>query len=412
MNAEILAVGTELLLGQIVDTHSATMARILAECGINCNRRATVGDNLDRIVAMLQEMLERADVVVTIGGLGPTQDDLTRDAIAIALGDELVHEPEVERKLRKFFAARNVPWMDSIARQAQRPASATLIDNPNGTAPGLHCQKNGKTVIALPGPKGEFVPLANGSVRGILSKLQGGEVIHSRILRVCGLGESEVEARVLDLMEGKNPTVAPYAHPGEVHLRLTARASSEEEADKLIDPVEAQIRAILGDNLFGVDDTTLEKATIDLAVAKHATIAVAESMTGGGLGERLTSVTGASAAFLGGLITYNSRVKSALLDVSSETLDRFGPVSSEIASGMAQGVRAKTGATFGVSITGNAGPASDVDDKPVGLVFIAIAGPAGTQVEEVKYRGTREDIRRRASQYALVQLRLALLRIE
>ncbi len=409
MNAEILSVGTELLLGQTLDTHSATMAKLLARAGVGCTRRMTVGDNMGRIVEALREMFGRADLVITIGGLGPTEDDLTRDAIAAALGDEMVLEPEVERKLRKFFAMRNVPWMDSIARQAQRPESAELIENPNGTAPGLVCKKNGKVVIALPGPKGEFGPMAEGPVLEFLSHLQGGQVIHSRILRVCGMGESEVEERVRDLTHSDNPTVAPYAHTGEVHLRVTARAATEQDADKLLDPVEHAIREILGTKVFGTDETTLEQATIDLALLKGATIAVAESMTGGGLGERLTSVDGASSAFLGGVISYVTEIKCKLLDVREETLNSHGPVSEPVAREMAEGAKKGIGSTFAVSITGNAGPTSDVDGKPVGLVFIGLAGPRGATVMEARFRGTREDVRRRATQSALVLLRDALL---
>lgn len=409
MTAEVVSVGTELLLGQIVDTHAPTMARILADCGISCVRRQTVGDNLDRVVQALKEALARADLVVTVGGLGPTTDDLTRDAIALAVGDEMEHSEEMEAKLREFFAFRKMPWLPSIAKQADRPKSARFVDNPNGTAPGLICEKDGKVVIALPGPKGEFNPMANGPVREYLSHLQGGQVIHSRILRICGMGESQVEELVRSLMDGGNPTVAPYAHPGEVHLRVTARAASREEADRLIDPVHQQIASILGPVLFGTDSTTLEEAVIELLKTRGATVAVAESMTGGGLGERLTSVNGSSDAFLGGAITYRVGAKSSLLDVDSGLLKEFGPVSSQAAEAMATEVRRKLGATYGVSVTGNAGPTSDIDGKPVGLVIIGIADGAGCRVEELRFRGERADIRRRATQSALVGLRNRLL---
>ena len=205
-----LGLGRRLLLGQIVDTHAPVMAQLLASCGIACQRRATLGDNFDRLVAGLKESLERADILVTIGGLGPTQDDLTRDAIAAALGDKLVVEPEVEAALRRFFAERGVKFAESNAKQAQRPESATLIENPNGTAPGLLCQKNGKVVIALPGPAGEFNPMAFGPVKKFLETVGGAGVIQSRMLRIDGIGESAVEERVRHLMDGENPTVAPY----------------------------------------------------------------------------------------------------------------------------------------------------------------------------------------------------------
>ncbi len=409
MTAEIVSVGTELLLGQITDTHAPLMARILAECGIGCTRRATIGDNMDRLVGTLKGAIERADVVVTIGGLGPTLDDLTRDGIAMALGDEMEEVPEVAEKLRQFFASRNIRMAESTLRQAQKPTSATLVDNPNGTAPGLICQKNGKVVIALPGPKGEFDPMAQGPVRQFLEQLQGGQVIHSRVLRIIGMGESHVEERVRDLMDGENPTVAPYAQTAECHLRVTARAENREAADLLIDPVVDEIRSRLGNHLYGFNETTIEAATLDLLVAKGETVAVAESMTGGALGARITSVPGSSKAFKGGVIAYTVSAKESVLGVPSEIIAAHGPVSEEVAKAMAEAVRDRLGATYGVSITGNAGPTADVDGKPVGLTYIGVAGPNGTTVEQAQYRGLREDIQRRATQTALAQLRWKLL---
>jgi nicotinamide-nucleotide amidase len=409
MTAEIVSVGTELLLGQIVDTHAALMARILAGCGIGCTRRSTIGDNLDRLVGTLKDSLSRADVVVTIGGLGPTIDDITRDAIAIALGDELEEVPEVAEKLRQFFAARNVRMADSNLRQAKKPTSGRQIDNPNGTAPGLICEKNGKVVVALPGPKGEFDPMATGPVRHFLEQLQGGQVIHSRVLRIVGMGESSVEEVIRHLMEAENPTVAPYAQPAEVHLRVTARAATREDADRMIDPVVEQIRAILGNHLYGFNDTTLEAATIDLLVQRGETVAVAESMSGGSLGARLTSVPGSSKAFLGGAIVYTVDTKRALLGISDELLAEHGPVSEEAATAMATAIREKLGATYGVAITGNAGPTADVDGKPVGLAYIGLATSEGATAERGQYRGIREDIQRRSTQTALNLLRNKIL---
>ncbi|HTQ10942.1 MAG TPA: CinA family nicotinamide mononucleotide deamidase-related protein, partial [Fimbriimonadaceae bacterium] len=356
MTAEVVSVGTELLLGQTVDTHASTIARVLADCGISCLRRTTVGDNLGRVVAVLRGSLERADIVVTIGGLGPTQDDVTREAVAAALEDELEHVPEYEERLRKMTALRKLPWIESLAKQADKPKCGRFLPNPNGSAPGLACEKNGKRILSLPGPKNEFNPMADGPVREYLESLQGGQVIHSRILRVCGMGESQVEERIATLLDGENPTVAPYAHPGEVHLRLTARATSRLEADRLIDPVHEKIRAILGDALFGTDSTTLEEATIELLRRSARSVAVAESITGGGLGERLTSVPGSSEVFFGGVIAYRLEAKAALLGIGSALLQQHGPVSEAVAGAMAQSIRDKLGTDFGVSITGNAGP--------------------------------------------------------
>ncbi|MHB8637433.1 MAG: competence/damage-inducible protein A [Fimbriimonadaceae bacterium] len=408
VGAEIVSIGTELLLGQIIDTHAPTMAQILASCGIVCRQRSTLGDNLERLTAGLAEALHRADILVTIGGLGPTDDDVTREAIAAALGDKLVAEPKVEEALRKFFAARGLPFVDSNAKQAMRPQSAALIDNPNGTAPGLLCRKNGKTVIALPGPAGEFNPMAHGPVKDFLSHASGGGVIHSRTLRVTGIGESSVEDRIRHLMAGNNPTVAPYVHD-DVHLRITARAANVAEADALIDPIEAGIRGILGAAVYGTDETTLEAAVVDELIRRKQTVALAESMTGGGIGARLTAVPGSSQVLVGGVIVYTPKAKTELLHIPADFIARHGPVSAEVAEAMAQAIRRHLGADFGCAISGNAGPSSDVGNKPVGLCYVAVAGPSGVRVEEAKYRGIREDIRRRASQLALRTLREAIL---
>jgi nicotinamide-nucleotide amidase len=408
MTAEVVSVGTELLLGQTVDTHAATMGKILAECGVACYRRTTVGDNFDRLCAVFRESLERADVVIAIGGLGPTMDDLTRDAIAHVLEDEMERVPEVETQLRELFSKRNLRWTDTILRQADKPKCGRLLDNPNGTAPGLICEKGGKTIIALPGPRGEFNPMANGPVREFLAA-KTGAVIRSVILRVVGMGESHVEDLVRPLMERETPTVAPYAHTGEVHLRVTAKAPTAEEADRILQPTLDELRAILGKNIFAYDATTLEEALVQALAARGATVAVAESMTGGELAARLSTAPGSSAIFRGGVTCYTAAAKSALLGVSPQLLAQHGPVSAEAAQAMASSVRDTLGATFGLSITGNAGPTSDEGGKPVGLVYIALATAEGVEVREQTYRGLRAEIRRRATQTALTWLRDGLV---
>lgn len=407
--AEIVSVGTELLLGQIVDTHAPRLAQVLASCGIACQRRATVGDNLERLIQTLRESLERADIVITIGGLGPTMDDLTRDGIAGALGDSLVLIPEVEAKLRAFFAERKAPWVESNARQALRPESGQPIDNPNGTAPGLLCQKGGKIVIAFPGPAGEFEPMLVNHVRPFLEELEAGAVIHSRILRIAGIGESLVESKVAHLMEASNPTVAPYAHVSEVHLRLTARAESREAADKLIDPVDREIRHILGSAVYGINETTLEAAVLTQLIEANKTVAVAESLTGGELGGRFTGVPGASKAFVGGVICYTDAVKHDVLGVSQATLDEFGAISEECATEMAKLARERFQSDYALALTGNAGPDAS-EGKPVGLVFVTVADRFETKTVRQQFRGQRADIRRRAAQTALMLLRSTISR--
>ena len=409
MVAEIISVGTELLIGQITDTHAPTMARILAECGISCRHRSTVGDNLDRLVETLKTGLQRSDVIVTIGGLGPTTDDLTRDAIALALDDTLELVPEIEAKLRHFFESRGYSYVESNSRQAMKPTCADTIPNPNGTAPGLVCRKNNKTVFALPGPKGEFDPMAYDSVKPMLETLGGGDTIHSRTLRIIGVGESHVEAILADMMNQENPTVAPYAQTGEVHLRLTAKAKTAAEAEAIIAPTEAKIKRLLGNAVYGVNLETLEDSIINLLIQKGETVSTAESMTGGGIGERLTSVPGSSKAYKGGFVTYTPEAKMSMLDLSPELISGHGPVSIQVAEAMSRSVRQKLNTTFGIAIVGNAGPTSDIDGKPVGLVIVSISGPHGTTSDTSNFRGIREDIRKRGEQTALRLLRAQVL---
>jgi len=410
MLAEIVSVGNELMDGFTVDTHAATMSGILAECGVDCNHRQTVRDNWDDMIAALREAFSRSDLVITIGGLGPTGDDLTKEAVAHALGDMLVMDEELDARLHQFFIDRKMKYADSQKKQAMKPTHGQLIENPNGTAPGVLFEKDGKAAICLPGPRGEFVPMAKGFVRDYLIAHSRGGVIVSRTLRLCGIGESQAELQIKDLMYADNPRVAPYAQVGEVHLRVTAHSATKEEGTLLVEDMERKIRAILGVHVYGIDDTTLEAAVIDILKKRNETVAVAESITGGELGARFTSVSGSGDAFLGGVISYDEKVKQQLLGVAHETLEKFGPVSEQTAREMAEGVRANLGATYGISLTGNAGPTSDKDKKPVGLVYIAVAGPMGTECTENKFHGLREDVRKRSTQSALVLLRTILLR--
>ena len=404
MNAETVAVGTEILLGQIVDTNSAELGKVLAKFGVFHTHRQTVGDNRSRLASALQLALSRSDIVFTIGGLGPTQDDLTRFGIVDALGDELVYDESIEDGIRAKLSARGIPFVDSMKNQAYRPSSATVLDNPHGTAPGLLCKTDGKTLIAMPGPRAEFLPMLEGPVSDYLRSVSDG-VIHSRVLRIAGMGESLIELKLDDLTKMENPTVAPYAKVGEVHLRLTARAATVEEADEMIAPVEEDIRDRLGDSVFAVDERSMQEVVIDLLRDRGETLAVAESCTGGGLGAQITSVAGSSDVFLGGVIAYSDRMKHDLLRVSLETLAKHGAVSEQCAREMATGVRKRTDADWGVSITGIAGPGGGSKEKPVGLVFIGVAGPNVTSVQQNIYPGVRSVIRERTVQQALVALR-------
>ncbi|WKZ79543.1 MAG: competence/damage-inducible protein A [Fimbriimonadaceae bacterium] len=405
MTVEIVSIGTELLMGQTVDTHAATLGRLFPEYGIVHRQRQTVGDNKGRILDALRLALSRSDWVITIGGLGPTEDDLTRECVAEALDLPLHLHPDVEAALRQRFAQRKAPWTDSQARQALFPRDAALLENLNGTAPGFAVRKGEQGIISLPGPRNEFVPMVEGPLREFLAGLRTGEVFVSRTLRVAGMGESLAEERIRDLLHLANPTVAPYAQPGEVQLRITARAESTEEARALIAPVESEVRRRLGEAVFGADSDTLEQTVLELLRRRGLTLAVAESCTGGGLAYRLTSVPGSSEVFLGGVVSYANEVKVGVLGVEADVLTREGAVSKLVARQMAQGVRRLTGADIGVGITGIAGPGGGSPEKPVGLVYVGFSGPLKESVEELRLSGSRETIRLRSISAALDLIR-------
>lgn len=412
MIAEVVSIGTELLLGQIVDTDAAYLSRQLSSLGISVYHRATVGDNLERAVETVAQATERADIVFLIGGLGPTMDDLTRDVITRVFDAPLVRDDSIADHLTRWFGERNYAMSPTILRQADVPTGARTLPNANGTAPGLLLEKNGKAVIALPGPPNEFIPLFEAEVLPYLRERTEGErqVFRSRTLRIVGMGESRVEELTRDLMEGANPTVAPYAKTGEVHLRVTARAKTDAEADALIAPVADDIKQRLGAVLYGENDASLEAATIALLRDKKKTVATAESCTGGLLAGRLTEVPGSSEVFTVGLVTYSNEAKQHLLQIPHALLASVGAVSSEVAQAMAERVREIAGTDYGIGITGIAGPGGGTETKPVGLVYIALAGPNGTTAHKNNFTGIRADVRLRSTQSALDLLRQDLLK--
>lgn len=412
MRAEVVSIGTELLLGQIVDTNAARLGQVFAEHGADHLFRQTVGDNLARASGAIRLALSRADLVVTIGGLGPTQDDLTREAIAGALDDTLVHDPEVEAHIRSIFESRGLRWVDLNARQAMRPSCGQPIPNPNGTAPGLLCRTDGRVVVALPGPPGEFHPMVDAALRPVLHELGDGTILHSRVLRVIGMGESLIEHKLGDLMASANPTLAPYAKTGEVHLRLTARARSISEASDQIAPLEQEVRARLGAAVYALDETPLETAVLELLESRSHTLGVAESLTGGELASRLTSTPGASRVFVGGFVVYTEAQKHALLGVPTSMLSEHTAVSEPVAAAMALGARDKLGCDWAISLTGYAGPDGGDEANPVGTVYIGLAGPQGVRVARHRFLGQRSGVRTRSVQTALSMVREALLEPE
>ena len=409
MRAEILCVGSELLLGQIIDTNAAYIATQLARAGIDVHRKQTVGDNLERIVDCIRGSLARTDALIITGGLGPTTDDLTREAIAHALGVALEHHPALEDDLRRFFAGRGIVPVHSIMRQAYLPAGTAAIPNPVGTAPGVQAETTGgQLIFAVPGVPREMHAMVDGSIIPTLTERLEGErsIIVSRVLRSFGVGESTIAEPLEDILTtAHNPTVAPLIYGNtEVHLRLTAKARHEDEARTLLDEMEARIRERVGEYIFGVDEQTLPAIVIAAMSDARATLGVAESLTGGLVNAFLTDVPGASKVLAGGVVAYTPAVKYEVLGVSREIISTRGVVNTETAAAMAEGVRRLTGATIGLSTTGEAGPES-ASGAPVGTVFIGLCDDAGTHTFERRFNGDRDAIRRRAALSALDILR-------
>ncbi len=411
MRAEVISVGTELLLGQITDTNAVRLAQVLAEAGVDLFFKQTVGDNLTRIQEALRLALTRADLVLMTGGLGPTEDDLTVEAVAGALGLPLHREASVEEQIRAFFAARRRAAPESVYKQALIPAGAQVIPNRRGTAPGVVISHGGATVVIMPGVPAEMEGMVQDFLIPWLRARTGGVVIRSRVLKVTGLGESAVEEQIRDLLHLKTPTIAPYAKLGEVHLRLTAKGSPD-EVQRALAAGETAIRQRLGHLVFAADEESLEEVTGRLLRAAGKTLAVAESCTGGLIGDRLTNVPGSSAYFLQGVVAYSNAAKVALLGVAPELLERHGAVSAPVALAMARGVQRQAGSDLALGVTGIAGPTGSSAEKPVGLVFGALVDREEEKVQEWRFgaEAGRRGIKHLASQAALNLLRLHLLR--
>ena len=368
---EILSVGTEILLGDILNTNSRFLSVELAKLGISVLRHTTVGDNAERLSAALRTALDRSDIVIATGGLGPTQDDITRDVCCSVMGFELEYSPEIGEGIRKYFASKSIEMPESNLRQAYVPVGGTVFENHHGTAPGLGLKKGGKCVVILPGPPYEMAPMYKESVVPYLAEYSEGAIV-SHTVRTMGIGESAMAEKVADLIDGSNPTVAPYAKKGEALLRVTAKAETESKAEELCRPVIDEIISRLGNVVYGIDSENIEQRVVELLKENKMTIATAESCTAGYIPKRLTDIPGASEVFGCGIISYSNEIKQQLLGVKKETLDRFGAVSEQTAREMAAGVRRVSGADIGISVTGIAGPGSDGTNKPVGLCYIAL----------------------------------------
>jgi len=411
-SVEIVTIGTELLLGAGLDTNGPHIARTLAEIGIDVYAKHSVGDNAARLEVMLRDAGGRADGVVTTGGLGPTVDDLTKEAVARAVDAPLeLHEPSlraIEERFRRFGRSMT----ENNRRQAMLPRGCTVLENPHGTAPGfVVVGADGGFVACMPGVPREMTPmLAERLVPWLGARYGLARGIHVRTLRIVGMGESEVDRRIESLFrESENPKIAVLAHGGRIDVKLMAKAASEEEAAALIAPLEARLRERIGPVIYGVDAQTLEEAIVAAARVRRATIGTAESVTGGGIADAIVGVAGASTVFHGGIVAYANAVKTALLDVPEALLAAHGAVSAETAAAMAQGARRALAVDVAVASTGIAGPGGATGEKPVGLVWFAIADGERVRTFRTTHPGTRGDVRARAVTTGLELLRTALV---
>ena len=409
MKAEIVSIGTELLLGQITDTNASYLASKLPELGIDLLWITQVGDNLERMKECLERALSRSDLVLTTGGLGPTEDDLTREAIAALMGEEPRVDPELEQGLREFFSRRGYQMPESNIKQATIIPSTQVIPNPRGTAPGWWVERDGKVIVAMPGPPSEMQRMWEKEVSQRLRE-RIPEIILSRTLKTYLLSEAAVGELVSPHLTSANPTLAVYAKPDGIQLRLTAKADNKERAAQMIAQLEERVRELLGDVIWGCDDETLEGVVGALLTEKGFSLAVMESCTGGLLASTITDVPGSSNYFKGGLVAYTNEAKINY-GVDTALLESHGAISPEVACAMAEAVRHRLGADIGVGITGVAGPDA-VEEKPVGMVHIAIDDGKEKRLIRGVYPPMRYEVKRRATYHALFELRRTLLSID
>ena len=414
MIVEIVSTGTELLLGQIVNTNAPYLARKLNELGFDAVYQTTVGDNRRRMASVFSIALDRADIVITSGGLGPTQGDITKEVSAELLGRDLnLHEPSVEH-IQAFFKRRHLTMTNNNLRQAMMPTGAIVVTNHRGTAPGVIIEHDKKTIIHLPGPPAELEHMFENSILPYLTNRFGGQgIIVSKVLRTFGIGESILEERIRHfILAQKNPTIALLARSGEIHVRLTAKADSEDTARVLIAELEASLREHIEEYIFGMDEQSLEQVVGEELHRRGLTVALAESCTGGGATAKLTDVPGSSAYLIGSIVCYDNRIKTEFVGVTPTLLQEHGAVSQQTAAAMAQGIRDRFATDIGVGITGIAGPGGGSAEKPVGLVYLAIAGPQGVIVEEEHFSGQRSAIKTRTVNSSLDLLRRYLQKIK
>lgn len=408
MVAEIITVGTEILMGQILNSNTRYISGRLADFGIHLFYHVTVGDNPNRLAETIKVGFERSDILIFTGGLGPTEDDITKETVAAVMGLELKVNEECKAALEKRLNAHGYTCTPNNYKQVMFPeTNCIILPNPNGTAPGCIMEKDGKSAILMPGPPWEMEPMFESSVVPYLQSLSNCK-FYSRTLRIFGMGESQVEHNIKKIVDAQtNPTIAPYAKAGETTLRLTAKCQSEEEGEALIKPVMDEIFRIVGEYVYSTHGRDMHEVCAELLVKSGLKLAVAESCTGGMIASRLVSVPGSSNWLLEGAVTYSCDAKIRRLGVRKETLDKYTDVSEQTAREMAEGIRTTSGADIGISTTGYAGPGGDADK--LGMVFIGISSKYGTDVKEFRFRGDREKVRNAATLSALNLLRKFIL---
>mgnify|MGYP000926756578 CR=1 FL=1 len=413
MKAEIVATGTEILLGQTLNTSTHFLTGKLSELGIEVDYHTTVGDNSQRLEKVIRQGIERSDLLIVTGGTGPTADDLSKELIGKVLGLEMVLDPASLQRIEDYYALHGSPMPEADKKQAYFPEGAQILPNAQGTAPGFIIRKDAKIVILLPGPPQEMEPMFMDYVWRYLERVAQADTqrMYVRVIKVVGLGESELEEKLGDLLGKDNPSIALLCKHSEMHIRVVVRGNAD-KADEILEETELEIRRRLGDKVFGVNEDTMLQLVSESLKKMGLTIATAESCTGGLLGATLTQLPGSSDFYLGGVVSYSNALKESFLGVNPNTLERYGAVSAETALEMAAGIRERTHSDLGVSITGIAGPGGGSKEKPVGLVYIGLATPEGTQAQKFQFQGERESIRQHTVQAALDWVRRYMLNIE
>lgn len=410
MVVEIVCVGTEILMGNIVNTNAAYLAEKCAGLGLSCYYQSVVGDNHNRLCEIIKTAVSRSDIVILSGGLGPTQDDLTKETAAEVFDKKLYMHEEAKEAICAYMTKRGLTITENNWKQAMVPEDCIVVMNANGTAPGIIMEKDGKHIILLPGPPGELIPMFENDILPYLKKMSP-DVLNSVMVKICGVGESIVEDRIKDMIDAQaNPTIATYAKTGEVHLRVTAKAENEKEAEKLVKPVVKEIKKRFGDTVYTTDEnTSLEAAIINMLSKHKLTVSAAESCTGGLLSARLINVPGASDVYQAGFVTYANKAKHKLIGVKKATLYKYGAVSKETAKEMVKGALKASGADIAVAVTGIAGPGGGTKEKPVGLVYIACGRKHKITVKKFQFSGNRTKIRESSVANALIMLREVIM---